>query len=599
MAILACSCSEEEFIRKSTVTVTLVDGDGYTAEESQIKVSRGEDAVFRLIMEEGMHAVSCSYEDSEIAEEEDCTLVLLYSVMYPSRVSVETRKNTDSSESDNPGEFNPDDSGESDDPDKLQGCIITYDINGGEFADGSSATTYTVSMLPTHKRINTSTAYGIIFKEGCTQTGWNTEPDGSGEHIGLGSRVTFEEGLVLYAEWAEWTSSSKFKYETETSGNISITGYSGSKDTDAIIVPGEIDGITVDRIGAGFAENVTADYLILPASIEKIEKESFANCTLNNIFFSDTLEHVYNASFDSCIVHSVHINAVRSPAHLADNDNTRFADDIDNIILYDGKPRLLFYAGCSMPYGLKSELVQEAYPQYQVLDLGVMAGTNAYFQMQIISRFLLDGDVFVHAPEGGSPYQIMSAVDTDSRVFTLVEGNYDLLSYADVADMELFWQSYAAFIASREKMDPVTYEDTLSTYNDYGDIIIERPYDENMEDKSLDNNEIMYLPELLTDEAFERLSGLYKEYTEKGVRVLFSFNPFNSASLFDNDRQNRAKRFETYFLEHQNKGSYEVISQLYSYIYSTKYFYDTDYHLNDEGARVRTLQLIQDLSGVL
>ncbi len=587
-AILLCSCSaaEEAAGPGPQVLVTLVDGDGYTAEESQVKVARGGEASFRLHMDADKHAVSCSYEDCRITEEDSFTTLELFNVMYPVRVEIET----------------------GDAPLRT----ITYNLNGGQFVDGDfsawdaeyikvlDADTYTASTFQTHKRINTSTAYGIIYRYGYTQTGWNTKADLSGEHVGLGSRITYENGLTLYAEWAPWTPASEFFYVSDQIGNgIVLMSYAESAGASGLVIPGEINGYTVDKIAAGFAEGLKAEYLILPPTIEEIKKEAFAGGEIDNVYFSDTLESVYDESFDGCTVHSVHLNAVRPPAHLAANPNARFAENMDNLMMYEGKPRLVFFAGCSMSYGLKSEVMQEAFPQYQVLDLGVIGGINGYFQMQIISRFLRDGDVFVHAPEGISPYQLMISVDTDSRIFTMVEGNYDLMSYADVADMELFWSSYATFTSNREKLDPLTYEAVLDMYNDYGDITYERPYDDKVSNVSFDSYRYAYLADEMTEEAFGRLSGMYGEYAEKGVRVLFSFSPFNEAALSVDDKRAGALSLEEYFKARQKEGGYEVISDMENYLYPAKYFYDTDYHLNDVGALVRTRQLIEDLSAVL
>ncbi len=52
-------------------------------------------------------------------------------------------------------------------------------------------------------------------------------------------------------------------------------------------------------------------------------------------------------------------------------------------------------------------------------------------------------------------------------------------------------------------------------------------------------------------------------------------------------------------LEHQQKfvqvSDFAVISDCMDYIYPQEYFYDTNYHLNDKGKEIRTMQLIEDV----
>ena len=54
------------------------------------------------------------------------------------------------------------------------------------------------------------------------QTGWNTQADGSGAHIGFGSRSDSSE---LYAEWEKETDSQYFSYSD--GDMLLLPGYDG------------------------------------------------------------------------------------------------------------------------------------------------------------------------------------------------------------------------------------------------------------------------------------------------------------------------------------------------------------------------------------
>ena len=56
-----------------------------------------------------------------------------------------------------------------------------------------------------------------------------------------------------------------------------------------------------------------------------------------------------------------------------------------------------------------------------------------------------------------------------------------------------------------------------------------------------------------------------------------------------------ASEYETFQNELQNKLDFEVISDFTDYFIPYEYFYDTKYHLTDEGVDIRTEQLIKDI----
>ena len=105
--------------------------------------------------------------------------------------------------------------------------------------DGTDVTS-TQAVLPVHTRLNTPAA-GLFAREGCTQTGWNTTPDGTGQTVVQGGRVDLNgrKTLDLYALWQPWTDAEAFTWRLEGEGAV-ITGCDS---TDAVLaVPAELDG---------------------------------------------------------------------------------------------------------------------------------------------------------------------------------------------------------------------------------------------------------------------------------------------------------------------------------------------------------------------
>lgn len=88
-----------------------------------------------------------------------------------------------------------------------QTFTVTYRGNGADSGRTADATAYTPGEIATVK------ANGYT-RDGCTFTGWNTEPDGSGAPYKAGDRITMTGNVVLYAQWTR-----------NSSGDGGDTGY--------------------------------------------------------------------------------------------------------------------------------------------------------------------------------------------------------------------------------------------------------------------------------------------------------------------------------------------------------------------------------------
>lgn len=88
-----------------------------------------------------------------------------------------------------------------------QTFTVTYRGNGADSGMTADATAYAPGEVATVK------ANGYT-RDGCTFTGWNTEPDGSGAPYKTGDRITMTGNVVLYAQWAR-----------NSSGDGGDTGY--------------------------------------------------------------------------------------------------------------------------------------------------------------------------------------------------------------------------------------------------------------------------------------------------------------------------------------------------------------------------------------
>ena len=81
-----------------------------------------------------------------------------------------------------------------------QTFTVTYHGNGADSGMTADATAYAPGETATVKENGYTCG-------GCTFTGWNTEPDGSGAPYKTGDRITMTGNVVLYAQWTRNSSS--------------------------------------------------------------------------------------------------------------------------------------------------------------------------------------------------------------------------------------------------------------------------------------------------------------------------------------------------------------------------------------------------------
>lgn len=286
-SVLLSACGGSASSLPNSVAVTLVDCPFFSASEQHVLVSPGEDVTLRLTFQNGFSFSSCDYPSYVVAEQDGVTSLLLKNVLFPTRVHV-NYQNVDNG--------------------------ICYYLNGGRFISSALAGDCFVRWndLSHHTRANTAFGTDLIQRPGYIQIGWNTRADGSGNHIGLGSRISCAGSslISLYAEWAQETPTADFAYES-AEGGVILTGYHGPLSLDDFALPRTIDGQDVIGIRKNFVQGVVAKRLILSEKLQEIQFSGFSFCQFNEIIFSDSLTKVTDSSFIGFSFPTWHLNASR------------------------------------------------------------------------------------------------------------------------------------------------------------------------------------------------------------------------------------------------------------------------------------------------
>lgn len=550
------------------ICAAILDQDHISVSEPVRWVKYGSDISFTLQADIGYDILSVDYEDYELQKENNTYHLTLHNVQTPVRVALQVQKAQ---------------------------AVICYH-NGDDLYYQNYDLTY-------RKRANTALGTDIPTNPGHTLIGWNTQPDLSGDIVGLGSRATVPEDtnyLDLYAQWIPWSDPGAFTYINHGS-HIELTGYTGS--ASVIAVPGQIGGLSVTVIGEGCFSDCDATQIILPDTVRTVSSGAFQNCALESLLIFDNLMTISDDSFIGCPNFStLRINASHLPCYANRSRHSHYADKIDMLILSEnaGKPRMIFMAGSSMWFSLDGGQVDRyfegAYIPVNVALNGFYSGTA---QFEVLKAHVRPGDVVIHAPEACSEYQLMTTDAMTENMFTCFELNYDLLATADIRNMSGVFSAYTEFNSVRQELPQTAYDarETTDWIDEYGCIPFTRPATNGNEDL-LDDAYIG--TDLATADALARLNGYYTEIAHiTGNPVLFAFAPINYDGLPQEDRDPAVwQAFEDIFRENLC-GDAAVITSMTDAVMRGSSFYHTDFHLNSEATAIHTRNLCEGIRNAL
>ena len=476
---------------------------------------------------------------------------------------------------------------------------IRYHANGGYRKNGQGDT-IVFPMDSVHLRANTAQGSRYFARDGYVLLGWNTEPDGSGTQVGLGSRIEKQEDLNLYAQWAKESEATDFAWKIQQN-EVHIVDYLGS--SRHCVVPEMINGMKVTRICADAFRDARIDTLVLPPSIFAVERQAFAGSSVGEIYLYDTLYNIYDESFAGCDrLTTLHINAATSPVYSGSYYDA-FADKYDWLLSIQHEKKIVLFSGSSARYGYDSARLRQAFPEYQVANMGVYAFTNALPQYELIRQLMQPGDILLSGPEFdtvATQFCVNNSLDT--HFWAMMESNYDAVARLDMGQYSGVFDSLRAYLNVRTSMgggdysiSPKDFDDDgnrydYPTYNQYGDFVLIRP--NSPRDELLKWGLADYTVNAFPMETVQSLNRVYERFLADGITVYFTYTPRNIRAITPESTVSARRELHGHLV---NTLCVPVISDIEESLFSGIYFYLIDSHLSTEGVQIRTERIIADL----
>jgi len=348
--------------------------------------------------------------------------------------------------------------------------------------------------------------------------------------------------------------------------------------------------------------------VVLPPTITVAEVHSFDNCTLRELVLFDGISEITDHAFAGCEnLRTIRINACVPPVYSGSYYDT-FPDKYDRLSMLSNQAKIVLFSGSSTRFGYDSAYLDDAFPGYEIVNMGVFAYTNALPQLDLIRAKMKEGDILIHSPEfDAAKRQFCTTNAFDDKFFNMIEADYDLLAELDYRDYEGVLSAFTTYQKVRRGMEAKSYavsaadfdEDgqpvSSPSYNEYGDYIVYRPNAE-------DDAPIYDLPVNYTVGAFSKasyidpLNAVYDKFAADGIRVLFTYAPRNKSALSKESDSNALAELDAWLREALHA---EVISSIEDSLYPGRYLFGTDNHLSTDGVKIRSERIRRDLKEVL
>ncbi|MBN1534807.1 MAG: hypothetical protein JXA20_19200 [Spirochaetes bacterium] len=251
------------------------------------------------------------------------------------------------------------------------------------------------------------------------------------------------------------------------------------------------------------------------------------------------------------------------------------------------RPRIILIGGSSLAFGTDSEMIHRATGQ-NVVNMGYHGGLGIQFYANEIKPYLGKGDtviaMFEHQlladPNVGGGAPIVEVTIFYPRAFCYFTPR-NVKAYFDY--LPITFQRRLRGIFSPREVDEHTYR--RSKFNRYGDYLGHLNVAPNL------GISPRIVPEKMTDQARDVYEGLRDCCREKGAVLYIAFAPIMVEKGNTALRRDISARLDKLTVDMESLGI-PIIGRAQDFVYSEDYFYDTIYHLNAKGRRVRMEALL-------
>ena len=261
-------------------------------------------------------------------------------------------------------------------------------------------------------------------------------------------------------------------------------------------------------------------------------------------------------------------------------------------------PKIVLIGDSNVSFGFQSDLIEQAYG-IPVVNMGLHGGLGNAFHEEMAKMNVQEGDIYVICHH---TFADNGKIDDTELAWITLENHFDLWSLPSVQDIPGMAKAFPSYIKkasvlwAKELINPEAAKSadaaeaatcySRSAFNQYGDDIFPR-----------ENGTFTFttqsVPEM-NDTCINRLNRLNAYLAERGATMVVAGYPIGKGAFTPPEEE-----YVAFQQKLSDRLDCQVISDYRDYFFDYSYFYNTELHLTNDGARLRTEQLIKDLEKVV
>lgn len=259
--------------------------------------------------------------------------------------------------------------------------------------------------------------------------------------------------------------------------------------------------------------------------------------------------------------------------------------------------RIVLVGGSGVAFDCDSALMDDFFPSYEIVNFGMYAGLGTKAVMDLSENYIHEGDIVILSPEQSE--QTFSDYFNGEYMWQAADGAFGMLRDLKSENFEAMLGNFPRF--ALEKLNYVMKGQKPQTdsiyqkksFNTYGDIELDTCR-ENILPNGYDvNQKVRFTEDVVQPEFMDYMNDWAKRLEKKGAVVWYRYCPVNKLSVEDMDD------LAAYYVFLRQKLDFPVIGNPENSLMEAEWFFDTNFHLNQPGKEVNTVQLIRDMKAML
>ena len=260
------------------------------------------------------------------------------------------------------------------------------------------------------------------------------------------------------------------------------------------------------------------------------------------------------------------------------------------------EPKLVLLGGSNLGFGMNSQVLEEAM-QMPVVNMGFFASVKSDFYLNLTKPHIKEGDIVIicyeyalYSEKNSTPYELLYTIENYPEFWHAVPW-YDYPYLAAEYFDQYASEKILRMVLKEDRPEAVLQKDYCrAAFNAWGDNAFPRPERTGSISASIESFDASKINPVI----MKNLDRYYQHALSQGAKVFISFPPLaKNAVVYDEES------IIAYYAALDEQTNIPIISEITDYLYEDIVFYDTYYHLNDNGVPLRTNQLISDLQTAL